>query len=121
MKKRFLFGIFFFALHCAFGEDFKSRTVFIPYASSELLAKIYVFNDFDEGEKIAETVYGIKNLKKIANSGKFEYLRPLAIGHEIEGYNYGIFKYGQEFWIFKNVDDSKLYGMGKYIKTTSKR
>lgn len=115
----FLFALIFFAIPL-FSEDFKSRTVTIPFGESTLLTKIYVFNTLEEGEKIAESVYGIKNLKKIASSGTFRYLRPLMIGHEIEGYNYGIFRYGYEFWILRNKDDSKLYGMGKFIRQGTK-
>lgn len=87
----------------------------IPFGETTLLAKIYVFNSIEEGERIAESVYGIKDLRSIVSKGKFKYLRPLMIGHEIENYNYGIFKYGYEFWILKNVRDSKLYGMGCFV------
>lgn len=116
LKRLSLILALIFLLTPLTAENFRSRTVLMPFGESTLLTKIYVFNTLDEGEKIAREVYGIAGLKKIATSGKFQYLRPLMIGREIEGYNYGIFRYGYEFWILMNVDDSKLYGMGKFIR-----
>lgn len=102
-----------------FAEGFPSRTVEIPLGESTLVTKVYVFDTLDEGERIAESVYGIRNLKGIVSSGTFRYLRPLLVGREIEGHSYGMFRYGHEFWILKNEDDAKLYGMGRFIKTRS--
>ncbi len=120
MKKIFFALALFFTAFFALGQTAKSaytqKLMVLPYGGSELYTNIYVFNTVDEGEKIADEIFGVKNFKRLAESKDFKHVMNLVPEQGIIGYNYGIFVRDNEFWILRNEDNVHLYGLGRYLK-----
>lgn len=93
----------------------KSVLTEIPVGNNSLWIRVYVFNSLDDGKKISEEVYGIKNFDLIAKEENFSRLQRMIPGDVIQGYEYGMFKTESEFWLFKNRGDGYLYGIGCYL------
>ncbi|MBQ7881630.1 MAG: hypothetical protein IJ312_02830 [Treponema sp.] len=119
MKRYFvniLFFILIFVNQFSYCDKYKVVYMEIPYGESTLLSTFYCFNDFTEGEKIANNEFKINNLKEKVGNARLKKLIPIEPGSELLRYNYAIICSFGEFWLFKNNDDGYLWGTGFYIK-----
>ncbi|MBR1403414.1 MAG: hypothetical protein IJ558_04495 [Treponema sp.] len=79
----------------------------------ELHTSFYCFNDFSEGKKIAEELFHVRRYDELAR-GKRERMIPVPLGTRVGYYDYAIFCYGAEFWLFENKNGF-LWGRGTLL------
>ena len=82
-------------------------------SGGELHTSFYCFNDFSEGKKIAEEIFNIKHFDQLA-AGEREKVLPVPLGTRVGYYDWAIFCYGDEFWLFEN-HYGFLYGRGMLL------
>jgi hypothetical protein len=80
----------------------------------ELHTSFYCFNDLAEGKSLAEEKFGIKNFESLVKGSK-EKIMPVPLGTNVALYDWAIFFYGDEFWLFE-VRGGYLYGRGRLVR-----
>ena len=86
----------------------------IPAGKNTLFTCVYYFDSLEEGEKIAEEKFGIKNFSRFEKI-PFTKLRRIVPGDKISAYEFGMFKSENEFWILRNLGDGWLWGKGFFL------
>ena len=79
----------------------------------ELHTFFYCFNDVSEGKRIAEEIFDVGNYDEFA-SGRRERVIPVPLGTNVGRYDWAIFCYGAEFWLFE-VRNGFLWGRGMLL------
>lgn len=79
----------------------------------ELHTFFYCFNDVSEGKKIAEEQFHLKKYDELAR-GSREKMIPVPLGTNVGYYDWAIFCYGYEFWLFENRNGF-LWGRGTML------
>ena len=88
--------------------------VILPFSDGgELHTTFYCFNELSEGKKIAEEIFHLKKFDELAQ-GKREKMIPVPLGTRVGYYDYAIFCYGYEFWLFENKNGF-LWGRGSLL------
>lgn len=88
--------------------------VTIPFKTGgELHTFFYCFNDPKEGKIIAEEIFNVKRYDELA-AGKRDKIIPLPLGSRVGYYDWAIFCYGEEFWLFENKN-GYLWGRGNLL------
>lgn len=100
-------------------DDLKSKKINssiaeIPAGENSLFTCVYYFDSMEDGAKIAEEKFGIKNFSRFEKIS-FTKLRRIAPGDKISAYEFGMFKSENEFWILKNMGDGWLWGKGFFL------
>ena len=91
-----------------------SSIVEIPAGENSLFTSVYYFDSMEDGAKVAEEKFGIKNFSRFEKIS-FTKLRRIAPGDKISAYEFGMFKSANEFWILKNAGDGWLWGKGFFL------
>ena len=86
----------------------------ISAGENSLFTCVYYFDSMEDGAKIAEEKFGIKNFSRFEKIS-FTKLRRIAPGDKISAYEFGMFKSENEFWILKNMGDGWLWGKGFFL------
>ena len=110
LKRKFfpVILIFLFALP-AF--SYEKVSVILPYKNGgELHTSFYCFNDLAEGKKIAEEIFHVKKYDELAR-GQRERMIPVPLGTNVGYYDWAIFSYGYELWLFE-IRNGFLWGRG---------
>lgn len=90
--------------------------VVIPFKSGgELHTSFYCFNELSEGKKIAEEFFNIRQFEELAR-GEREKVLPVPLGTNVGYYDWAIFCYGEEFWLFENKNGF-LWGRGMLLSS----
>ena len=93
--------------------------VVLPFKSGgELYTHFYCFNDFSEGKKIAEEIFNVKKYDELAK-GERERMIPVPLGTNVGYYDWAVFCYGDEFWLFENKNGF-LWGRGTLLSEPHK-
>lgn len=79
----------------------------------ELHTSFYCFNDFAEGKTIAEDIFKVKKYDELAK-GKRERMIPVPLGTRVGYYDWAIFCYGSELWLFE-IKNGFLWGRGMLL------
>ena len=79
----------------------------------ELYTSFYCFNDLEEGKKIAEEIFHIKKFDELSR-GKREKVMPVPLGTNVGYYDWAVFGYKDEFWLFENRNGF-LWGRGTLL------
>lgn len=95
-------------------KKINSSIVEIPAGENSLFTCVYYFDSMEDGAKIAEEKFGIKNFSRFEKIS-FTKLRRIAPGDKISAYEFGMFKSENEFWILKNAGDGWLWGKGFFL------
>ncbi|MBR1722570.1 MAG: hypothetical protein IJ727_08860 [Treponema sp.] len=112
--KKIIFILFLISAFSAFA--YEKVPVTLPFKSGgELHTAFYCFNDFAEGEKIASEVFHVKKYKELAR-GKREKIIPVPLGSRVGYYDWAVFCYGAEFWLFENKNGF-LWGRGTLLES----
>ncbi len=83
-------------------------------SGGELHTSFYCFNDFSEGKKIAEEIFNVQRYDELAR-GKREKMIPVPLGTNVGYYDYAIFCYGYELWLFE-IKNGFLWGRGTMLQ-----
>lgn len=86
----------------------------IPAGENSLFTCVYYFDSMEDGAKIADEKFGIKNFSRFEKIS-FTKLRRISPGDKISAYEFGMFKSENEFWILKNAGDGWLWGKGFFL------
>ena len=79
----------------------------------ELYTSFYCFNDLSEGKKIAEEIFHVRKFDELAK-GQREKVIPVPLGSNVGYYDWAVFGYKDEFWIFENKNGF-LWGRGTLL------
>ena len=79
----------------------------------ELHTSFYCFNEISEGKQIAEEIFHVKKYEELAK-GEREKVMPVPLGTNVGYYDWAIFCYGAEFWLFENKNGF-LWGRGMLL------
>ncbi len=113
LLKKFSF-IAIFSLLSLFSFAYEKVPVVLPFKSGgELYTHFYCFNDFSEGKKIAEELFHVKKYDELAK-GQREKMIPVPLGTNVGYYDWAVFCYGDEFWLFENKNGF-LWGRGTLL------
>lgn len=114
ISKRFLITFIFMIFSAICATAYEKVYVVIPFkGGGELHTYFYCFNDFSEGKKIAEEIFAVKKYDELSK-GKREKMIPVPIGTDVGYYNWAIFCYKDEFWLFENKN-GYLWGRGTLL------
>ena len=109
-----LFFISFIFLFAAPIFSYEKVSVILPYKTgSELHTSFYCFNDLKEGKEIAEEIFHVKNFNELARD-KRERMIPVPLGTNVGYYDWAIFSYGYELWLFE-IKNGFLWGRGMML------
>ena len=107
-----LFLAFLFSLTAL--SAYERVPVTLPFKTGgELHTFFYCFNDFSEGKKIAEEIFHAQKYDELAR-GKREKMVPVPFGSKVTYYDWAIFCYGYELWLFE-VKNGFLWGRGMLL------
>ncbi|MBQ4378388.1 MAG: hypothetical protein II821_04245 [Treponema sp.] len=112
-KKIFFAFLAFFSFQFSVYAWEKVPVVIEFKAGGELHTFFYCFDSLEEGKKLAEENFGVKNFDRLAN-GSREKIMPVPLGTNVGLYDWAIFCYGDEFWLFE-VRNGYLYGRGRLL------
>jgi len=88
--------------------------VIIPFKEGgELHTFFYCFNELAEGKKIADEIFHVKNFDDLTK-GKRERMIPVPLGTNVGYYDWAIFCYGYELWLFE-IKNGFLWGSGMML------
>ena len=108
--RKTLFSLFFLFLPAYF-FSYERVPVIIPFKNGgELHTFFYCFNDISEGKEIARESFHVKKYDELAK-GERERMIPVPLGTRVGYYDWAIFCYGEEFWLFE-VRNGFLWGRG---------
>lgn len=109
LKKSLFF--LFLAFFSVSAFSYERVPVTIPFPEGgELYTFFYCFNDVSEGKQIAQDIFHVKKYDELAK-GKREKIMPVPLGTRVGYYDWAIFCYGAEFWLFENKNGF-LWGRG---------
>lgn len=112
-RKKALFS-FIFLMSISFLSAYEKVPVTISFKNGgELYTSFYCFNDLKEGKKIAEEIFHIKKFDELAR-GKREKVLPVPLGTNVGYYDWAVFGYKDEFWLFENRNGF-LWGRGTLL------
>lgn len=108
-RRFFLSAVFFLAGSILFSYERVPVTIEFKGGGS-LYTSFYCFNDLSEGKEIAEEIFSVKSFEKLSK-GSREKVLPVPLGTNVGLYDWAIFCYGAEFWLFENKN-GWLWGRG---------
>lgn len=79
----------------------------------ELYTSFYCFNELSEGKQIAEEIFHIEKYEELAKGAR-EKMFPVPLGTRVNLYDWAIFCYDAEFWLFE-VKTGWLWGRGMLL------
>ena len=111
--RKYLLAALFLSL-TAFAFPYERVAVTIPFkGGGELHTFFYCFNDVSEGKKIATELFNVRKYDELAR-GEREKIIPVPLGTRVGYYDWAIFCYGAEFWLFENRNGF-LWGRGTLL------
>ena len=109
--KKALFFLFLLCFSSIPLFSYEKVSVILPYKNGgELHTSFYCFNDPKEGKKIAEEIFHVKKYDELAR-GTREKMIPVPLGTNVGYYDWAIFSYGYELWLFE-IKNGFLWGRG---------
>ncbi len=113
-KKKIFLSLVFLLMPSIF-FSYERVPVILPFKNGgELHTFFYCFNDISEGKQIAEEIFHVKKYDELAR-GKRERMIPVPLGTKVGYYDWAIFCYGEEFWLFE-VRNGFLWGRGLLLE-----
>ncbi|MBQ9207512.1 MAG: hypothetical protein IJ158_12495 [Treponema sp.] len=111
-KKSAFLLIFFFAPVFFFAYERVPVTLNFK-SGGELHTSFYCFNELSEGKQIAQELFQVKKYDELAKNER-EKMMPVPFGTNVALYDWAIFCYGEEFWLFE-VKNGWLWGRGMLL------
>ena len=107
--------VIFFLILPLFAFAYEQVPVTIKFkGGGELYTSFFCFNELSEGKTIAQEKFKLRKFDELAR-GKREKMMPVPIGTNVGYYNYAIFCYGYEFWLFE-IKNGYLWGRGSMLE-----